>query len=120
MARPYSVLSEVPPRATKPKAEPAPVAPAAVRGWRVRAAGGPAVFTGDEAACRSWAAEHPERRPIVECLVGPVWAPPARDVPTVADLAHEGMAHQTQDGKAWKVSPLGQDVLTDAMRGLDA
>lgn len=88
--------------------------------WRVRAAAGPAVFEGTEQQCYDWAREQAEVRPIVECLVGPIYAPPARQVPTVAELAHEGMAHQTHDGKAWKISPLGQDVLTDAMRGLDA
>lgn len=119
MARQYTVLSQVPPRATKAKAEPEILAPDAPRAWRVRAAAGPAVFEGTEAECRAWVAAHPEQRPVVECLVGAVYAPPARSIPTVAELAHDGMAHQTQDGKAWKVTPLGQDVLTDAMRGLD-
>lgn len=120
MARPYSVLSQVPPRATKPKAEAVAAPMSEVTGWRVRTAAGGPVMYGTEAECRAYAAEHPERRPIVECKVGAVYGAPARSVPTVADLAHDGMAHQTQDGKAWRITQLGQDVLTDAMRGLDA
>lgn len=118
MARPYSVLSVVPPRATKPKPETS-TPPPVIRGWRVRFGGVGASTYGTEAEVRALAAEHPERRPVVECLIGSLYGAPPRDVPTVADLAHEGMAHPTEDGKAWKITPLGQDVLTDAMRGFD-
>lgn len=119
MARQYTVLSEVPPRATKARPEPAAAPPEPVRGWRVRAAAGGPVFVGSEQDASRYADEHPEQRPILERLVGPVWGAPPRDVPTVADLAHEGMARQTEDGKAWKISALGQDVIYDAMRGTD-
>lgn len=118
MARPYSVLSVVPPRARKAKPE-SSTPPPVIRGWRVRYVALSASEYCSEDEARRLADEHPERRPVVECLIGSVYGAPPRDVPTVADLAHEGMAHPTEDGKAWKITPLGQAVLTDAMRGLD-
>jgi len=68
--------------------------------------------------------------PVIEQLRGPLYGRPPRDVPTVADLAKLGMAHERtvrvqkpdgtyRDDTRWEISPLGYDVLTDAMLGRD-
>lgn len=50
-----------------------------------------------------------------------LWGRLARDVPTVQDLAADGMAREVMVGNAtrWEISPLGQEVITDAMVGRD-
>lgn len=124
MPRARSVLS--PKIDRKRKAKPESSAPAPViTGWRARPLDldpfGIEVptFYGTEDECRAWAVENAELRPVVECRTGALYGAPGRDVPMVADLAAQGMARQTQDGKAWHITPLGYDVLTDAMLGRD-
>lgn len=54
--------------------------------------------------------------PMLEVLTQALWSPPWREVPTVADLAGIGEAHQLADG-AYKITPRGYEILREAMRG---
>jgi hypothetical protein len=118
MARPRSVLSEKVPRATKPK--PAPVV--AVQRWRSRPTlPGPfgddeQPFEGDEAAVR---ARHEAdtlagMAPVLEVHSAADWTR-HRDVPTMRELAHQGLAHEVASN-IFKATPAGQARIYEAMR----
>lgn len=122
--------------------KPKPVKPerplADVTGWRSRpTAPGfsdviePSFYgTEDEVRERAEVDEMTGAAPVVEQLRGAVYGRPPREVPTVLELAQNGMAREVtyttrgEDGRdkvstRWEISPTGQDVLNDAMVGRD-
>jgi hypothetical protein len=127
-----------PPLPEKAKSE-APVAPPPeVKGWRSRPTRPgltghlerPFYGAEDEVRERAEVDEMTGAAPVVEQLRGSLYGRPPRDVPTVAELALEGMAREVTytirgaDGvdrvqTRWEITALGQDVLTDAMLGRD-
>lgn len=127
-----------PPLPEKPKPEKVPEPAPEVKGWRSRPTRPgfsgvlerPFYGTEDEVRARAEVDALTGAAPVVEQLRGPVYAPPPREVPTVQELARDGMAREVTytvrgaDGRdkvqtRWEITALGQDVLTDAMLGRD-
>lgn len=54
--------------------------------------------------------------PVIEYLTRAIWAPPPREVPTVHELAMQGLARELPTGHFW-ISPEGTRVLHEAMVG---
>lgn len=135
--RARSVISPPLPSRAKPKTE-APAAPREVKGWRSRPTRPgfsgvierPFYGTEDEVRARAEVDALAGAAPVVECLIGSLYGRPPREVPTVRELAEQGMAKEVTrtfrrpDGSTgsdtrWEITPLGYDVLTDAMLGRD-